>query len=98
MGDADRYMTATRARVRSFVASYPGAERVEVRLLNAKGKPYEGQHLDLSRPLTAATLPAMCANTQMPPTPTTTTPTPPDAVREEDWDWIDAPDNGRGGR
>ncbi len=25
-------------------------------------------------------------------------PPPPGAVREEDWDWIDAPENGRGGR
>lgn len=40
--------------VKSFVASYPGADRVEVRLMNPDGKPYEGQHLDLSRPLTGA--------------------------------------------
>lgn len=40
--------------VRTFLASYPGADRVEVRLVDAAGKPYEGQHLDLSRPLTVA--------------------------------------------
>jgi hypothetical protein len=40
--------------VRTFLASYPGAEQVELRFFGADGKPYLSQHLDLSKPLTAA--------------------------------------------
>src|SRR5690606_15880486 len=40
--------------VRTFLASYPEAEKVEIRLFGADGKPYLSQHLDLSRPFTAA--------------------------------------------
>lgn len=40
--------------VRTFVASYPGAQQVELRLFGPDGKPYLSQHLDLSKPLTAA--------------------------------------------
>lgn len=40
--------------VRTFVGSYPEAEQVELRFFGADGKPYLSQHLDLSRPLTAA--------------------------------------------
>lgn len=39
--------------VRTFLASYPGAEQVELRFFGADGKPYLSQHLDLSKPLTA---------------------------------------------
>lgn len=42
------------ALVRSFVASYPGAQKVRLRLLGSNGKPYAAQHLDLGDPLTPA--------------------------------------------
>jgi spore germination protein GerM len=40
--------------VRSFVSSYPGAQKVRLRLLGANGKPFAAQHLDLGDPLTPA--------------------------------------------
>lgn len=40
--------------VQSLVASTPGAERVQLSLVGGNGKPWESQHLDLSRPLAPA--------------------------------------------
>lgn len=42
------------ALVRTFVAGWPGAKEVQLKLVDGKGKPLASQHLDLSVPLTAA--------------------------------------------
>lgn len=40
--------------VRSFLASYPGAKEVSLRLMGPDGQNFEGQHLDLSAPFHAS--------------------------------------------
>jgi spore germination protein GerM len=40
--------------VRSFIENFPGATQVQLSLVDAEGKPYASQHLDLSQPLSEA--------------------------------------------